>query len=382
MSATRPPQQTYPQQNRRAVIHSLLLQKKYPNCASIAKLFEVSPKTVMRTLEHMRSSDRLPIEYDVTKRGYYYTEDVVNFPEVTITEGEYFALLIAQRALEQYRGTPLEKRLTQSFQKITAQLKDEITFDVGEAFDGISFRSPGAAVTSIAVFDVLASCLRKKRAADISYLKGGQSTPSSRRVHPYHLACFRSSWYLVAFDSKRNDVITFALSRIKEVSATRDLFTRPKDFSAEKYFGDSFGIFTGNDLVDVAIEFSSSVSAVVQEREWHRSQSFTRLPGGGVCLNLKVSRLEEIKNWVLSWGRHAKVVAPASLAATILDEASATREQYAGIASLSSNAIGRSAAEEVPAPEAVCSADVVSDRKAPRRKTPSSLKSRAVANGR
>ncbi len=328
MSATRKPHQTQPEQNRRAVIHSLLLQKTYPNCASIGRRFGVSSKTALRTLDYMRDFDRMPIEYDAKKRGYYYTEDVVNFPEVTITEGEYFALLIAQRALEQYRGTPLEKRLTQSFQKITAQLKDEITFDVGEAFDGISFRSPGAAITSIAVFDVLASCLRKKRAADISYLKGGESTPSSRRVHPYHLACFRSSWYVVAFDSKRKDVIKFALSRIREASPTKEVFTRPKDFSAEKYFGDSFGIFTGTDLVDVAIEFSASVSNVVQEREWHRSQSFTPLPGGGVRLNLKVSRLEEVRTWVLGWGRHAKVVTPASLADEILNEAGLVSAHY------------------------------------------------------
>jgi proteasome accessory factor B len=31
------------------------------------------------------------------------------FPTLTITEGELFALLVAEKALQQYRGTPYEK---------------------------------------------------------------------------------------------------------------------------------------------------------------------------------------------------------------------------------------------------------------------------------
>jgi predicted DNA-binding transcriptional regulator YafY len=330
MSETRSPHQSRPQHLRRATIHAQLLQGKFPNCATLSKLLDVSAKTVAREIEFMKDTERRPIEYDQAQRGYYYTEEVTNFPDVVITEGEFFALLIAQRALEQYRGTPLEKKLSRSFAKITAQLKDEITFDVQEAFEGISFRSTGAVSTSIKVFEVLATGLRKKKKVAIGHLKAGQSVPTERKVNPYHLACIQSVWYLVAYDSKSRDVRTFALSRIKTAVATKEAFVRPEDFSAEKFFSDSFGVFTGSGVIDVEIEFESFASALVQERDWHQSQSFATLPNGKLRMTLKVSRLEEIKNWILGWGRNAKVVAPASLAAEIRVEAEAIARQYAG----------------------------------------------------
>lgn len=110
MSEIRAPHQSRPQSLRRTTIHTQITQGKFPNCTTLAKLLEISKKTVAREIEYMRDTQGYPIEFDAAKRGYRYTEEVSNFPEVTITEGEFFALLIAQKAIEQYRGTPLEKK--------------------------------------------------------------------------------------------------------------------------------------------------------------------------------------------------------------------------------------------------------------------------------
>jgi predicted DNA-binding transcriptional regulator YafY len=41
----------------------------------------------------------------------------------------------------------------------------------------------------------------------------------------------------------------------------------------------------------------------------------------GVELRMKLSSLAEVQRWVLSWGGHAKVVAPKELAASVKDAA-------------------------------------------------------------
>ena len=65
-------------------------------------------KTVHRDMEFMRDRLGLPIEYDAARPGYYYTQEVSGFPSLQITEGELFALLVAEKALQQYRGTNFE----------------------------------------------------------------------------------------------------------------------------------------------------------------------------------------------------------------------------------------------------------------------------------
>ncbi|MGE9289785.1 MAG: HTH domain-containing protein, partial [Puniceicoccales bacterium] len=98
-------------QPRMLCIHNHLHEGDFPNCSSLAKELEVSTKTVARDIEYMRSQLELPIEWDAQENGYYYTEVVGSFPTVQIREGELFALLVAQRAMEPYQNTPFEKPL-------------------------------------------------------------------------------------------------------------------------------------------------------------------------------------------------------------------------------------------------------------------------------
>ena len=53
-------------------------------------------------------------------------------------------------------------------------------------------------------------------------------------------------------------------------------------------------------------------------RRWHPSQQITELPGGGMRVSFHLDKLEEIEQWVLSWGAHATVVRPQALADRLL----------------------------------------------------------------
>ena len=92
-------------------IHQAIQSGKYPNATTLAQELEVCTKSIQRDLEFMRDRLGLPLEYDGQRWGYYYTEAVRSFPTLQITEGELFALLVAEKALQQYRGTSFEKPL-------------------------------------------------------------------------------------------------------------------------------------------------------------------------------------------------------------------------------------------------------------------------------
>src|SRR6476646_9333371 len=100
-------------------LHAQLQARKFPNCRKLAHELEVSTKTIQRDIDFMRDQLGLPIEYDQLHFGFIYTEPVTSFPNIEVSEGEVVALFVAQKVLEQYRGTSFEKPLRTAFEKIT-----------------------------------------------------------------------------------------------------------------------------------------------------------------------------------------------------------------------------------------------------------------------
>jgi len=122
-------------------IHSAINSGRLPNATKLASEMEVSTKTIQRDVEFMRDRMGLPIDYDAQRYGYFYTEPVDGFPSLQITEGELVALVVAEKALQQYRGTPFEKRLLTAFKKLERSLPDTVSLNLAEWTQTISFRT-------------------------------------------------------------------------------------------------------------------------------------------------------------------------------------------------------------------------------------------------
>ena len=104
----------------------------------------------------MRDRLGLPIAYNASRFGYYYTETVKAFPTMQITEGELVALVVAEKALQQYRGTSFEKPLLSALKKMEQSLPDTISVNLAEVEQTISFRTRAEPVLDLQIFDTLA----------------------------------------------------------------------------------------------------------------------------------------------------------------------------------------------------------------------------------
>jgi predicted DNA-binding transcriptional regulator YafY len=113
-------------------IHQLLQNKEYPNCTKLAKEFEVSKRTMKRDIEFMKDQMRLPIGFDTGQNGYFYTKGVDLFPELPMSEADVFALFVASKAIEQYRGTPFQRLLETAFRRLTGRLDESVKFSLGK----------------------------------------------------------------------------------------------------------------------------------------------------------------------------------------------------------------------------------------------------------
>jgi proteasome accessory factor B len=298
-------------------IHQALQSGGYPNATTLASQLEVCSKSIHRDLEFMRDRLQLPIQYDGSRFGYFYTESVKAFPTLQITEGELFALVVAERALQQYRGTSFEKPLLSALQKMEQSLPDTISLSLTDVEQTISFRTSSEPILDLEIFDALAKATTARRQLELTYRKPGQQQPEQRTVDPYHLANINGEWFLFAFDHLRKDLRTFVPARIKAIRPTGMTFERRQKFSLDKRLRGSFGVQSGQGKFDVVIRFTERVADYIREKKWHDSQQLRALKGGGVELRLKLSSLAEIGRWVLSWGGDAVVVRPAELAQSV-----------------------------------------------------------------
>lgn len=317
-----------PPQARMIKIHELLQAGKYPNCSTVAQLLEVSVKTVQRDIEFMRDQQNAPIEYDQLHRGYYYTEKVTGFPTVQVSEGEVLALLVAGKALEQYRGTPYEKQLTASFQKLTAALDETVSFTPGAGLASVSFGSVGQTEMDLTTYDALSKAVLGRREIDFDYRKPGSKNPERRRVQPYHLAYRDNLCYVIGQDVTKKALRQFALPRMSNVDLRKETFSVPSDFSAAEYFKGAFGAQGGTGNFHVRIHFDAQAAFYIKERRWHPTQSIKELRGGKIELSLHLSELAEVERWILSWGVHAEVREPRQLSQKIIATAVQIRRQY------------------------------------------------------
>jgi proteasome accessory factor B len=290
---------------------------------------EVSSKTIQRDIEFMRSRLNMPIEYDQLQFGFYYTEPVTNFPSIEVTESEIVALFVAQKALEQYKGTSFEKPLAAAFRKITDGLRESVTFPWDDLDAAISFRGIGTTIGDVDLFETLSKAVLRTQEIVFEYKKLGGSRHEVRRVQPYHLGCVENQWYLFGFDLARKQLRTFALPRMRNLQSTAMKFKRPANFTISNYLGGAFGVFTGHGEFNIRIRFDAFAGRLVGERKWHTTQKIRPLGkdgADGIELSLELGSLEEVTRWVLSWGGHAHVMEPKELAEQVKLAAKAIME--------------------------------------------------------
>jgi predicted DNA-binding transcriptional regulator YafY len=283
---------------------------KYPNARTLADEYEVSERTIHRDIEYMRDMLDCPIEYDKKRRGFYYSEPAFALPNVSIKESELFALCVAEKALEQYRGTPLYATLAAVFEKILGALPDEAHVHYAWLNPDVTFIQRSYTNIDYATWESVSTALYTRTLLRISHRKAGSDEATERIVEPYHMVSYDGEWYLIAYCRLRGQVLIFAVSRILSCEQLKDTFDRPVPFDLKEYLGDNFGITIEEEAYCIEIEFMPEAAPYVRERVWREGQKIIELPNGGIVLSFTVNSLREMKNWVLGWGSRARVLSP------------------------------------------------------------------------
>jgi len=293
---------------------------KYPNCMNFATEYEVSQKTIQRDIDFLRDQMNAPIEYDSEKKGFYYKDKSWFLPALSLSEGDLFVLLVASKALEAYRGTPVAKELERVFTKITDLLPAKITMKPELVFSRFSFTSPPSKPVDEKVWTCVVRGLLHQQYVKMKYRAFEAKEEREQLLAPYHIANLQGEWYVLGSSDTHPGIRQFALARMKSAALCEKRFEFPGDFDPAKLVSRTFSRFVGTESYAIRLLFDKEMAPWVSERIWHPNQKTATRKNGGIELTFHAAGLFEVYRWILAWGSHVKVLEPLELKNMVADE--------------------------------------------------------------
>ncbi|MGG2093289.1 YafY family protein [Bacillus sp. S13(2024)] len=295
-----------------------LQRQRIVTADTLAKKYETCKRTIYRDMQALCESG-VPI-LSVPGQGYSLMEGYF-LPPIHLKPEEAVTLLLGNDYVEQNLHNPFCIHAQSAKEKLEAILPAEQKQKVKELRGTFRFLSTSFSHNTFGFkqeqkIPTLQESIQKQIGISFYYRKPNQAeTQKEKRVvHPYGLVNISGLWYLVAYCLLRKQIRHFRLDRMNDLIQEKETFTKPKNFYLLEYTPEN------NRTVTVHLVFQHSVFHKVIETRYFYIDTY-ELKEDGLHVFLKVRQIDEIFQWVFSWGSKVKVLEPPLLAERIKEEA-------------------------------------------------------------
>lgn len=315
-----------------ALLRALCARHYGATVKELADTLGASVKTVRRDLETFRQAG-FPLEEKVEEFGRkkWRIDPAKTGPGLTFAFDEALALYLARRLLDPLAGTPFWEAAQRAFRKVRATLGAGATKYVDRFAQVFHHTMVGAGdyTKQAEAIEQLMQGIDERKAVFIGYQSLRATEPVSYPIYPYGLVYHRGALYVVGRSPDHQEIRHWKVNRIEWAELQEFPFQLPPDFNLQEHMARSFGVFHGDgEAIRVTVRFAPAVARYVSESRWHASQRLAPQKDGSLVMELELGALEEVKQWLLSFGRHAEVLQPAALRADLAAEAAALLARY------------------------------------------------------
>ncbi len=240
-----------------------------------------SKRTLQRDIREIRNIFGVHIEYSKTSKGYFISQsemENMNFQRMIEAFDMFNSLNLAQDL------TPfihLEKRRPQGTENLYGLLH----------------------------------AIKNKFQIKFSYHKFWEDEISQRKAEPYALKEFKNRWYLLAKDSKDDNIKSFALDRLTNLEITNRAFEFPKTYNIEESYRYCFGIIspTDEEPQEIILSFDPFQGKYIKSLPLHETQQILIDNENELQVKLKLCLTHDLIMELLSFGDNMKVLNPEAL---------------------------------------------------------------------
>ncbi len=285
---------------RLQTIHHAIKEGRFPNTSSLAKELSVSTKTVQRDLDYLRDELEAPIEFRREENGYAYAREDYVLPFLPVDGADLFAIGVAAQVLQLLGGTPLARTLSSCYGRLARLMPPSVRLRPEIVREMLTLRAAAFRPVAEETWVAVSEALQKGVALAIRYRHPGEPPGEPRTIRPYALVLAGSDWMVLAED--QSQIKNFYLGRIASARVTAERYAIPKDFDADAFFRNTFGLFVGkgNRAFRFRVRFSPEVSGEIREMVWHPKQKIETDAEGRAILELPVEALREARRFILA----------------------------------------------------------------------------------
>ncbi len=255
-----------------------------------------SKRTLQRDIKEIRNVFGIDIEYSKSQKGYFISQNE--------NENMNFQRMI--EAFDMFNSLNLAQDLT--------------------PFIHLEKRRPQGTDNLYGLLHAIKNRLQIK----FTYQKFWEEVLSQRLVEPYALKEFKNRWYIMAKDSKDNNIKSFALDRLSNLEITNHTYQYPDNYSIEQSYRYCFGIISPNDEEpqDIILSFDPFQGKYIKTLPLHDTQQVLVDNDVEMKIKLKLCLTHDLVMELLSFGDNMKVIEPKSLADQIKQAHEKAYRQY------------------------------------------------------
>lgn len=294
---------------------------------------EVSPATLKRDLEFLRSRLHTPVLWDRELAGYRLGQKPQagarhELPGLWFSEREIHALLTMQHLLANLdpggilapRVGPLMERLDKLLGSTTGSAE---TIRRRVIIIGLGQRR-----LKLDHFQNIGSALLQRKRLVIRYYARGKGEESQREISPQRLVHYRENWYLDAWCHLRGALRNFALDSIHAAELLPQAATDIPAPELDAQFNPGYGIFAGKAVAHARLRFTAERARWVASEQWHPDQRAHFDAAGRYVLEVPYADHRELLMDILKHGRHCEVLGPETLREAVVGELKRTITSY------------------------------------------------------
>ena len=160
---------------------------------------------------------------------------------------------------------------------------------------------------------VILEALKKNLVLGMTYQSYWRDEANTFEVEPYCLKAFKQRWYLVARSPYYDKVMIYALDRVQWLGLTDKSFKYPKDFNAEDYFEDCFGIIADHNvsIETVKIKVSAGQANYLRSLTLHQTQREIERTDEYSIFTVRLRPTFDFRQEILTMGSDIEVLEPA-----------------------------------------------------------------------
>lgn len=304
-----------------------LQYKELVTASELAVILNVDKKTIYRYIDSLNKAN-IPVHTVKGRYGGFYIDKSFYMKPFNLTNEELKSLSMSTYLLTKKNGFFYEDQLKSAVCKIK-----QISLNSSGNFDGFKdtglfslefMGNEGSLEEKISKINL---SMNRGRSIAIDYFLINKNDSFITKVDPYNLIFKEGLWYIIGYSDIKNDIDIFNLSRIKHLEITKDVYMRPHNFLLDKYLKENLCIFNGN-KIKVVVKFTGKSVEFIKSCKWHVNQHIEELPNEDILLTIYLNNPDNIKGWVLGFGKYAEIIEPLSLRNEVKDEIDELIKKY------------------------------------------------------